>query len=125
MTRTVRSIKLGNPADNVHAKEPGASLCLSLYACGCFGEPKKRRALAREWEIRWVSNILPFNKKGLSQNQSYSNEISSMVLQLNLEHYEFSSSNLDLKNIVFKKKGTGGLSHVRRERMGCISKGVR
>ena len=27
-----------------------------------------------------------------------------MVLQLNLEHYEFSSSNLDLKNIVFKKK---------------------
>lgn len=27
-----------------------------------------------------------------------------MVLQLNLEHYEFSSSTLDLKNIVFKKK---------------------
>ena len=27
-----------------------------------------------------------------------------MVLQLNLEYYEFSSSNLDLKNIVFKKK---------------------
>ena len=49
-----------------------------------------------------------------------------MVLQLNLEHYEFSSSNLDLKNIVFKKKkkGTGGLSHVRRERVGCISKGA-
>lgn len=51
-----------------------------------------------------------------------------MVLQLNLERYEFSSSNLDLKNIVFKKKkkkkGTGGLSHVRRERVGCISKGA-
>ena len=45
-----------------------------------------------------------------------------MVLQLNLEHYEFSSSNLDSeKNIVFfKTKGTGGLSHVQRERVGCI-----
>ena len=57
-----------------------------------------------------------------------------MVLQLNLEHYEFSSSNLDLKNIVFKKKKkkryrwviarttrTGGL----HKQGCCISKGVR
>ena len=97
---------------------------------GALGNPRNDGLWGREWEIKWVSNIsrtkeniLPLNKNILSQNQSYSNEISSMVLQLNLEHYEFSSSNLDLdKNIVYlkKKKGTGGLSHVQRERVGYI-----
>ena len=69
---------------------------------GALGNPRNDGLWGREWELRWVSNILPFNKNILSQNQSYSNEVSSMVLQLNLEHYEFSSSNLDSeKNIVF------------------------
>ena len=134
MTRTVRSIKLGNHLTGFitlqtmfmqENQEP--AFVFHCTHAGALGNPRNDGLWGREWEIRWVPNILPFNKKGLSQNQSYSNEISSMVLQLNLEHYEFSSSNLDLKNIVFKKKkkGTGGLSHVRHERVGCISKGVR
>ena len=57
-----------------------------------------------------------------------SNEISSMVLQLNLEHYEFSSSNLDLEKISYLKKKkkvqVGYRWHVRRERVGCISNGA-
>ena len=116
MTRTVRSIKLGNHLTGFitlqamfmqRNQEP--TFVFHCTHAVALGNPRNDGLWGREWELRWVSNIsktkaniLPFNKKILPQNQSYSNEVSSMVLQLNLEHYEFSSSNLDSeKNIVF------------------------
>ena len=103
MTRTVRSIKLGNHLTGfITLQTMLMQKNQKSTHAGALGNPRNDGLWGREWEIRWVSNILPFNKNILSQNQSYSNEVSSMVLQLNLEHYEFSSSNLDLeKNIVF------------------------
>ena len=103
MTRTVRSIKLGNHLTGfITLQTMFMQKNKKSTHAGALGNPRNDGLWGREWEIRWVSNILPFNKNILSQNQSYSNEVSSMVLQLNLEHYEFSSSNLDSeKNIVF------------------------
>ena len=103
MTRTVRSIKLGNHLTGfITLQTMFMQKNKKSTHAGALGNPRNDRLWGREWEVRWVSNILPFNKNILSQNQSYSNEVSSMVLQLNLEHYEFSSSNLDSeKNIVF------------------------
>ena len=115
MTRTVRSIKLGNHLTGFITlqtmfmqKNQEPTFVFHCTHAGAVGNPRNDGLWGREWEIRWVSNIsrtkeniLPFNKKILSQNQSYSNEVSSMVLQLNLEHYEFSSSNLDLEKISY------------------------
>ena len=132
MTRTVRSIKLGNHLTGFITlqtmfmqKNQEPTFVFHCTHTGSLGNPRNDGLWGREWEIRWVSNILPFNKKNLSQNQSYSNEISSMVLQLNLEHYEFSSSNLDLEKISYlkkKKKRTGGLSLARTTRTGGLHK---
>ena len=103
MTRTVRSIKLGNHLTGfITLQTMFMQKNLKSTHAGALGNPRNDGLSGREWELRWVSNILPFNKNILSQNQSYSNEVSSMVFQLNLGHYEFSSSNLDSeKNIVF------------------------